>query len=128
MKINKLLLLITLLFLFGLKTILACDCRGGRNFTTEEFKNTAEVFSGKVIAQEYQVITDASDRDFGLEVLIVKLKANRWWKGSGNSEVVLRTETARMGAIRRSSCDFLFKTEESYLVFAGFNKGWLRTS
>lgn len=126
MKINKLLLLLTILFLMGIKITLACDCRS-RGTIAEEFENTTAVFSGKVIAEEYQEITDTSDKDFGLEVLIVKIKVDRWWKRKGDGEVVLRTETARKGWVRRSSCDFPFKMEQSYLVFAGDHKGWLVT-
>lgn len=128
MKRNKPLLLITVLFLFGVKTILACDCRS-RGTISEEFQNTTAVFSGKVIAREYQTITDAADKDFGLEVIMVKIKADKWWKGSGDSEVVMRTEVARVnGGIRNNSCDYFFKGEESYLVFAKFYGGWFKTN
>lgn len=127
MRVSKQTLLITVLFLCGLNTISGLDCRS-RGTITEEFKNTAAVFSGKVISQEYQQIREVSDYDFGNEVLIVKLKVDKWWKGSGNSEVVLRTDFARNKSWnRRTGNSFFFKTEESYLVFAGYYKDWLIT-
>ncbi len=113
------------LLLLAQINVFACDCPS-RTFAEALEKSTA-VFSGKVIAQEYQKITDASDKDFGAEVLTVKLKVDKWWKGSGDSDVVLKTLTVRNGWIRRNSCDFFFKAEESYLVYAGFYKDWLRT-
>lgn len=126
MKIKPL-LLFTILFLFGVNTIPACDCRN-LGTIAEEFNNTAAVFSGKVIAREYQNITDVSDYDFGNKVLTVRLKVDKWWRGSGSSEIVLRTGIAKVpGGTRRNSCDFLFNAEESYLVFANFQKDWLKT-
>lgn len=127
MRMRNLLFLITLVFIFSINTILANDCRS-RGTLKEEFNNTAEVFSGKVIAQEYQEITNAADKDFGLQSLVVKIKVDRWWKGSGNGEVFLRTGTKRKGWTLRSGSDFFFKTGENYLVFAGVYKNWLETN
>lgn len=109
--------------------VFACDCPG--RTLAEALEKSTVVFSGKAIALEYQKITDAADKDFGLEVLTVRLKVDKWWKGSGDSEVVLKTSTVknlREGWTRNSSCDFSFKAEEDYLIYAEFYKGWLGTS
>ena len=128
MKIYKLLFLITVSMFFSANAIQAIDCRGYGTLA-DEFKSSTAVFSGKVIAQEYKRVTDTSYTDVNIEVLHVKLKVDRWWKGSGDVEVIVQPGLSRgPGYTRRSGDTFYFTSNESYLVFASASKGSLRTS
>ncbi len=119
MKKCKLIFFTTLFLLFSISTIPATDCRAVGK-PSVELKRATAVFSGKVIAFERQYISDEKDVDFGGEALLVRIKVDRWWKGSnGTNEVVLRTGTAYFpNATKRTSEDFKFLDEESYLVYA----------
>lgn len=129
MKTYKLLLLLAALLLFSVNAYSSYRCIMPGTPTIELKKATA-VFSGKVIAQEYQKVINASDKDSGAERLFVKLKADRWWKGSGDSEVILRTSIIRFpnGITEMMAEDFYFDTNENYLVYANYYKGSLATS
>ncbi len=129
MKTYKLLLLFTALLLFSVNAHSSYRCiKPGT--PTVELKKASAVFSGKVIAQEYQKVINASDKDLGEERLVIKLKADRWWKGSGDSEVILRTSIVKLpnGITEMWAEDFFFDTNESYLVYASYYKGSLATS
>src|SRR4028118_2052683 len=92
MKTYKSLFFITALLFLSTHVVLAVDCpRFGT--PSEELKRATSVFSGKVVEMQRLKITAPSDEDFGGERLYVKLKVDRWWKGSGNNEVILRTST-----------------------------------
>jgi hypothetical protein len=115
------------LLLFTQINVFACDC--GSRTVADELKHSTEVFSGKIIAQEYQKINDTSDEDFGAEVLFIKIKVDRWWKGNGNSEVVLRSLDAKWASkYRKNGCTFDFTTNDSYLIYANNYKNSLVTN
>lgn len=89
---NYKLFIFTILFLFGVNTILAFDCPLPES-PSKELKQATAVFSGKVIDEERRNITDTSDENFGGERLFVKFNVDRLWKGSLNNEVILWTST-----------------------------------
>lgn len=129
MKTSKPLFFITALLFLSSRAILAVECpRFGT--PSEELKRATSVFSGKVTETQRRKITDSSDEDFGAERLYVKLKVDKWWKGSGNNEVILRTSTVYFpnGTSKEFGEDFFFNTYQNYLVYAFYYKGTLGTS
>ena len=89
------------------------------------------VFSGKVVSQEYvDVHTDSSDKASEPKAVVVKLKAERWWKGNGSREVLLYTSVRKYpsGTTSMMADDFTFRQDESYLVYAYGPEKELRTS
>jgi hypothetical protein len=94
---------------------------------TEELEKSDAVFTGKVIAEEYQPVKSTSE---GGEVLTVKLAVERWWKGEVKKEVTLYTQTIRYPNGRTSfmSEDFRFQVGMRYLVYASGTSGELRTN
>ena len=113
--------------LFGGKTAFAdCPVPGT---PTKELKRATAVFSGKVIDTERRKITDASSEDFGGEQLFVKLKVARWWKGGGDSDIVLRTSTVYFPDTTKEYGEgFRFSDGETYLVYAFYFNGAYGTS
>ncbi|HEX8398800.1 MAG TPA: hypothetical protein VF644_15310 [Pyrinomonadaceae bacterium] len=129
MKTYKLLFFITALLFLSTPAVLAVECsRFGT--PSEELKRATSVFSGKVTETQRRKITDRFDEDFGGERLYVKLKVDKWWKGNGNNEVILRTSTVYFpnGTSKQFGEDFFFNTYQDYLVYAFYYKGALRTS
>lgn len=129
MKIHKLIFLITALLFFSVNAYSSYRCiKPGT--ASQELESAAVVFSGKVIEQEYLKITDPSNSDFGGERLTVKLKVDRWWKGSIDNEIVLHTSEVRFlnGITSFFSEDFHFNFGESYLVYAFYYKDAFRTN
>ena len=127
MKIYKLLFLITVLLLFSANEIQAHNCPS--RTLLDEFKSSAAVFSGKVVAQEYKRLPDTIYSDPDIKFLHVKLKVDRWWKGSGDVEVIVLPGLAKgKGYTLRSGETFYFTSNESYLVFATASKGSLLTN
>ena len=129
MKTYKSLFFITALLFLSTHVVLAVDCpRFGT--PSEELKRATSVFSGKVVEMQRLKITAPSDEDFGGERLYVKLKVDRWWKGSGNNEVILRTSTVYFpnGTSKQFGEEFFFNTYQNYLVYAFYYKGALGTS
>ncbi len=51
---------------------------------------------------------------------MIKFSVERWWKGSGEEEVLLHTGVSRFpgGYTRIAGEDFKFKVGEEYLVYA----------
>ena len=83
--------------------------------------NSTAVFSGEVVSEEYRdTKTDAWGEPAEAKALVVKLKVNRWWKGSGAEEVYLLTSVRKFPDGRTSllADDFFFRKGESYLVYA----------
>jgi hypothetical protein len=113
---------------FSANTILATECPVFGT-PSEELKYVDAVFSGKVVAKELRKITDASSEDFGGERLFVKLKTDKWWKGSGDDEIVLRTSVVYFSdTIKEEGEGFRFHNSESYLVYAFYHNGVFGTS
>lgn len=108
-------------------SIFACDCRG---ISTEEaFKQSTLVFSGKVVGLEYRKdipnrFMDEQAKATGVKIdyesLIVRIQVNQWWKGDAPPEIFLLTDDTKNadGSLLRSSCDYDFLKDESYLIFA----------
>lgn len=91
----------------------------------------AAVFSGEVMGEEYRdVRTDSSGRPAEAKAQVVKLKAEKWWKGSGAREIFLYTSARKYpdGSTSLSADDFTFRKGESYLVYASGPEAELRTS
>jgi hypothetical protein len=128
MKFYKPLVFIAIFLSFSINTILAFDCpRPGT--PTEELKRATAVFAGKVIERQMIKITDTSNEDFGGERLHVKLKIDKWWKGNGESEVLLQTSRVYFpNGTYRAGEDFFFNTNQSYLVYAFYYNGAFGTS
>jgi hypothetical protein len=94
---------------------------------SEELEKSDAVFTGKVIAEEYQPVKPTSDDG---EVLTVKLAVERWWKGEMKKEVTLYTQTIRYpnGMTSFMEEDFCFQVGMRYLVYASDTAGKLRTN
>jgi len=102
-----------------------------RHSVAVEFERAIAVFSGKAIAEEYRKAkTHVAGQVVETEVLVVKFKVERWWKGNGSGEVVMFTsETKIQDGIRWvTEEDFKFRKGESYLVYAHCSLGDLRTN
>lgn len=129
MNAYKLLFLVTILSFFSANEIQAHNC-WGYGTLADEFKSSAAVFSGKVIAQEYKRATSTLFPDPAVfEVLQVKLKVDRWWKGSGDTEIIVQPGRARVsGYILRGGDEFIFYPDVKYLVYARASQGSLRIS
>jgi len=128
MKTYKYLFLVAILMFFTVNTLLAAECPVFGT-PSEELKDADAVFSGKVIAKELRKITDASSEDFGGKRLFVKLKVNRWWKGSGDDEIVLQTSIVYFAdTMKEYGEGFRFQNSESYLVYAFYYNGAFGTS
>ncbi|HEX8289632.1 MAG TPA: hypothetical protein VF556_16735 [Pyrinomonadaceae bacterium] len=110
--------------------VFACFC-GGRTETEKtledivkyKVKNSTMVFTGKVIGFEYRKdishgISKLMPTDY--ETKVVKFQVKQWWKGEAPREIFLVTQEMRIadGSIIESSCNYRFKEDESYLVFA----------
>jgi hypothetical protein len=87
--------------------------------------NSAAVFSGEVIGEEYENL----EKD-GSRTLVIKLKVMRWWKGSGAAEIDLYTSGRKYanGNTTFMADDFRFLKGESYLVYATLKEEKFSTS
>lgn len=129
MKFGKSLIIVLTLLFFGAGTARSFDCASPET-PAKELKRATAVFAGKVVETRLAKITDASDEDFGGERVYVLLKVDRWWKGSGEQEVTLRTSRVYFpdGTYKEMAEGFNFSTGQSYLVYAFFYNGALGTS
>jgi len=98
MKIAKYVLATFALLLSSYDTTFACRCPRGK--PSPDLSRFEAVFVGKVV----------DEGDFGSSPRKVKFRVERFWKGEITGEVV-------MHAIN-NSCDWYFKKDESYLVYA----------
>lgn len=83
-----------------------------------EFKRAAAVFTGQVIAIEYQPHEGTQ-----VESQRVRIKAQKWWKGDGSDEVLVSTGWARKpDGINWETFGVMyaynFTIGESYLIYA----------
>jgi hypothetical protein len=121
-------ILLAALLIFILSSIVSADCPKPGS-PEEELKRAAAVFSGKVIDSEHRKITDVSSEDFGGKRLFIELKVSKWWKGSGDEEIVLRTSVIYFSDSRKEMAeDFRFSFGDSYLVYAFYFNGEFGTS
>ena len=98
---------------------------------SDELKNSTAVFSGMAIAEEYRPVDIKRDGMLeGGEALVIRFAVERWWKGSGDAEVVLDTSVIRHpgGITSFMDEDFTFRVGEKYLVYAFTSNGNLRTN
>ncbi len=123
------------IFLFlSVTEILACVCSYPPDEKVEdavkrEVENSSAIFIGKVVGFEWRkgdprkygkgLFKDESGNAIEFEMLMVKLKVEKVWKGEASSEIFLATEMVRYtGGRSMSSCDYGFKEGEIYLVYA----------
>lgn len=87
-----------------------------------ESKDRAKVvFSGKAIAKEtIKAVKTISEQPAEVELVMMRFKVDRWWKGDVKDEVVLFTGEIKMsdGLRSASSCDYDFEIGKSYLIYA----------
>ncbi len=98
---------------------------------SDELKNSTAVFSGQVIAEEYRPVNSKEDHlPEGGEALVIRFAVERWWKGSGEEEVILYTGVTRYpnGYTRMFAEDFTFRVGEKYLVYADSSEDGLKTN
>src|SRR3954471_9247688 len=130
MIIKNFMLLVVGLILLSANTNSRLECPVPGT-ASEELKRATVVFSGKVVAEEYQDVGPGAPlEDARAKVLVVRIKVERWWKGGSAREVSLRTSVTKMpdGSIRSYAEDFRFTSGESYLIYAFEFKGRLGTS
>lgn len=89
------------------ETSLACSCIAPtgklKTQVTNAFKDSAATFTGKVISME-----KTSDGNYW----IVKLTVQTTWKGTGTSEITIKT------ALDSAMCGYSFEDGKEYLVYA----------
>ncbi|MCM3904949.1 MAG: hypothetical protein ND866_24900 [Pyrinomonadaceae bacterium] len=125
---NKICVAIVLIIL-GANSVFASRCLALRN-VSEELKASVAVFSGHVVAAEYQPVSGLPGWPEGIEVLVIKFSVERWWKSSGTDEVLVYSGVGRWpdGHQRIFAHDFTFEVGEKYLVYAFGNEGKLGAS
>lgn len=123
----KSIFLAAFLLLFNLNSNAVAECQGPRS-VSEELQRADAVFSGKVIAEEYQLIETGEDA--GAKALVIKLRVDRWWKGADTEEVYLYTTFRKLpnGNSTEFAEDFRFRQGERYLVYAFEFEGKLQTN
>ncbi|MBK6751452.1 MAG: hypothetical protein IPG67_16010 [Acidobacteria bacterium] len=89
------------------ETSLACSCIAPtgklKTQVSNAYKDSDAIFSGKVISME-----KTSDGNYWL----VKLAVNYTWKGTGMSEITIKT------ALDSAMCGYRFENGKEYLVYA----------
>jgi len=98
---------------------------------SDERRTASAVFLGEAVAREYKEVqpTDPEGPVSG-QVLTVRFRVERWWKGSGIDEVILyTTEIKRPGGLtERMAEDFEFQVGKRYIVYALGPENHLHTS
>ena len=123
--------------------VFACGCPGSSDEKISDAvqsatKQSTVVFAGKVVSLEYrkgipnQEIESrrkGSGKAIDYETMIVKFRVDRRWKGEAQSEVVLITSVTKYadGTGSSAGCDYSFKKNKSYLVYASGKWNELRT-
>lgn len=123
--------LLTMMFLLlDTGRVVAVECPR-RASVADALGATTAVFSGKAVAEEFRKVRVKTDADtVETNVLVVKFKVERWWKGGDSKEVVLHTMSSKQldGTVAINSNDFHFRKGERYLVYAYGSPDKLRTS
>ena len=117
--------------LLNLSAAIGCQCVG--EITVPQALDKAKVvFSGTAVAE---VIIKPQNSIYGLpaaeiELVMIKFKVNRWWKGEPSDEILLFTGSLRKadGITIHSTGDYRFKIGEPYLVYASEYAGQLVTN
>ena len=125
----KISLIIIPILLTG-STVARLECRKPGS-VTEELNRASVVFSGEAVSKEYRKVDFSRSGGVGeAQVLVVKFKVNRWWKGGGAEDAVLYTSVTKIPGGGTSSLaeDFRFSKGESYLVYAYGPRDKLKTS
>ena len=141
---QKIALSLSILMFLGVAKTFACGCGSASDVSIADLVNgavrgSAVVFAGKVVGLEYRkgIPNEYMDsrekvtgRHIGYETLVVAFKVEQWWKGEVVPEIILATEQTKNseGTGTGGSCDYNFKVDESYLVYAYGKKNELRTS
>ena len=130
MKTLKTHLLALSLFLLSTNTAAELRCPQ-RARVADDFSRATAVFSGKAVAEEFRRVDYSVSGGVGeADVVVVKFKVERWWKGGSGENVILYTSVTRMpnGLISIHGEEFSFRKGESYLVYAYGPPDRLRTS
>lgn len=124
---------IGLAMIFGVATAFGCSCIKLDESVTENItnaiNNASVVFTGKVLAFEYQKgISNAHQEEFlrsrgkplDFETLVVKFEVDAWWKTKLPPIFYLATDTTKNsdGTGSTTSCEYGFRIGETYLVYA----------
>lgn len=135
LNLPKLIIASLVLLFWSMSAVFACDCKpGGLQYNVDQ---SNAVFAGKVIGFEYrkdilnpsaEVAAEMTGEQIEYETLVIKFEVDQWWKGEPKMEVSILTNTTRKpdGTLRRTSCDYIFKEGEQYLVFATGKENELR--
>ncbi len=123
--------------------VFACGCPGSSDEKISDVVQAAAqkstmVFAGKVVGLEYrkgipnqeiEVRRKGSDKAIDYETMVVIFQLDRRWKGEAQSEVVLITSVTKYadGTGSSAGCDYSFKKNKSYLVYAYGKAKELRT-
>lgn len=122
-----------LAIVFGSSKAFACTCVDMGESVDDKiigaFNGASVIFSGKVVALEYQKgISNAiqeeylksKGRPFDFETQVVKFEVDSWWKTELPPIFFLATDTTKNadGTGGSSSCDYGFEIGKSYLVYA----------
>lgn len=119
--------------IFQTQNTFACRCiaapRSVSEATDDYLKKADAVFLGEVISMPYRKMSRAEikklypkseGQEGKIEMMTVKIKVSRWWKGFRAKEVTLLTETYKLpdNLITSNSCEFSFTVGRRFLVFA----------
>lgn len=117
---------------------LACECESMKgqsldSLVGKSMSSSTVVFQGRVVGFEYRKgihneymssQKDGAGKPIAYETMVVRFEIERWWKGDLATEITLVTDQTLKadGSITSNSCDFDFKRDTTYLVFARLNK------
>lgn len=130
LKAHQTPLLVVILFSLSLNTAAGLECPS-RAGIADEFSRATAVFMGKAVAKEYRRVDYSASGSVGeAQVLVIKFKVERSWKGVRSEEVVLYTSVTKAsnGLISSHGEDFSFHQGESYLVYSYGPPDKLRTN
>ena len=120
MKIIVLLMLVGITILTFGQNAYGCTCKPEES-VGDAWQEAAAVFTGQVtfIEEIYTVVSEDEDTRTFRRDLLVKFEVEAVWKGSPNTEFVVRTSAI--------GCGYPFTVGEKYLVY-GYGKKILETS
>jgi hypothetical protein len=140
---QKIIIAFVICLVLSASEIFACSCVSLANEDVGEAvkyaaKQSTAVFAGKVVGFEYRkgipneymkLREEISGKRIDYKTLIVKFQVESSWKGELASEIFLVTDQTKNsdGTTTSSSCDYVFKEGEIYLVYANGKENELRT-
>jgi hypothetical protein len=124
-------------FLINVSSAFACLCDGTPT-AEEELKGATAIFSGKYVGGEYkkgivnqfrQMEEEIDGKKVEYEVLVLRFRAEKWWKGTPYNEVFLVTDQTRTseGITSVGDCGLGFEKGKRYLIYAYGNEKELGT-